>query len=234
MDAVSPPSGRPLVLFDLDGTLLDGRTIHHLAREHGVLDQAREAWSGDERGPTSVSAPVKREVAGLFEGTPEDKLFLASAELSVYDDAHEAVEGLRRQGCLLGVVTGSYHVAAERARRALMLDLAVGVELEIEDGTVTGDLVDNGYEGPCGEWICKRAVLESHADRYEAATTVAVGDGINDACMLEAADLGLAVEGAADPAREAADQVAALADVPDAVAEHLDAATEAAAYSETG
>lgn len=223
MDALGDvPAGRPLVLFDLDGTLLDGRTIHHLARKHGLLDEARERWDGDDRGPTSVSSPVKEQVAELFEGVPERDLFLTASELSFHGEVPAVLADLRQKGCILGVATGSYHVAAERARRSLMLDIAEGVQLEVEDGVVTGRLEESGYDGACGEWICKQAVLEAHAARYDATPTVAVGDGLNDVCMLEAADVGVAVPQAAQAAREAADVVAPITDVPGLVAEHTD------------
>lgn len=221
MDAMGGvPGGGPLVLFDLDGTLLDGRTNHHLAERFGVLEKAREVWAGDDRGPTSVSRPVKARAAALFEGIPERKLANAAAELAFHEAAHGTVEALRERGVTLGLVTASYAPAADRARRELMLDFAVGVELAVEDGTLTGELVPSRYDGPCGEWICKRAVLAAHADRFDATRTVAVGDGLNDVCMLKAADLAIAVEDAVDPIQRIADVRCPLGAVPDVLAEH--------------
>lgn len=32
------PGGGPFVLFDMDGTLVDGQTIHHLCETYDVLE----------------------------------------------------------------------------------------------------------------------------------------------------------------------------------------------------
>lgn len=222
MDATGQlPGGGPFVLFDMDGTLVDGQTIHHLCRRFGVLEAAREHWASEDRGPTSVGRSVKQRVARLFEGTPVREIEAAVRDLAFHGAAHDVVEALRAEGATLGLVTASYHPAAERARRALMLDLAIGVELVVEDGRVTGELASSGYDGPCGEWVCKRSVLEAHAERFEATHTVAVGDGLNDVCMLEAADLGIAVEGAPQRVRESADVTAGLGEVPRLVRERV-------------
>ncbi len=213
------PVERPLVLFDLDGTLLDGRTIHHVARSFGVIDEARSCWRSEDRGPTSVSPEVKRQVAALFEGVSLSELEACAGEVPFREGAHEAVDELRALNAIVGVVTGSYHVAAVRARRALMLDFAVGVELEASGGVLTGGLGASGFGGPCEEWICKRAVLEAFADRYGASVSVAVGDGLNDRCMLEAADVGVAVPAASDEVRASADRVIPLEEVPGVVRE---------------
>lgn len=222
MDATGGlPGGGPLVLFDLDGTLLDGSTNHHLAETFGVLEDAQRVWAMDDRGPTSVSRPVKAKAAALFEGIPEREIAATAAELPLFDEADAVVEALREIGCTMGVVTASYHPAADRARRELMLDFAVGVELAVQDGVVTGELVPSRFDGACGEWVCKRDVLATQAGRFEATCTIAVGDGLNDICMLEHADLGLAVEDAPERVRAAADHVVPLDAVPALVDEAI-------------
>ena len=84
---------------------------------------------------------------------------------------------------------------------------AFSVELVQRDGRLTGELRPPRFTGPCGQFVCKQAVLERVQRATRAPFTVAVGDGRNDVCMIEAADLGVGVEPCHPRVREAADLV---------------------------
>lgn len=210
----------PIAVFDLDRTLLDGRTIHHLARSFEVFEPAEEAWQAYRDGEATWRQ-TKQRVAGLFEGVPLARLEAACRHVPYADHAPRVVGELKDAGFRVALVTASYEPAARRACQGLGLDLAIGPRLETEDGHLTGRLRSPRYTGECGRWICKRAALAQAARRLSAGLTLAVGDGPNDACMLAAADLGVAVDPDRPEAVEAADVVADLAEVPELARRHL-------------
>lgn len=211
----------PLALFDLDRTLLDGRTIHHLAETFGVFEPAEQAWQAYRDGRASWRE-TKQRVAGLFEGVPVARLEATCRQLAFDPHATRVVGELKDAGYRVGLLTASYEFAAERARRDLDLDVAYGTQLLAEDGIVTGRLGGPRFTGECGRWICKSDALEQVCERLGASATLAVGDGPNDACMLAAADLGIAVDPDRREAVDAADLVAELGEVPRLAREHLD------------
>lgn len=213
--------GPPLAVFDLDRTLLDGRTIHHLAETFDVFEPAREAWEAYHEGRASWRE-TKQRVAGLFEGVPVARVEAVCREVGYKDEATRVVGRLRDRGFRVALATASYQPAADRARRDLGLDAAVGTAIEVEGGVVTGRLAGPRFTGECGRWLCKREALRVQRDRLGAEATLAVGDGPNDACMLAEADLGVAVDPEREAAVEAADAVADLGAVPELVDERLD------------
>lgn len=211
---------RPLAVFDLDRTLLDGRTIHHLAETFDVYEPAEAAWHAYRTGEQTWRE-TKAEVASLFAGVPMARIEAACRQLPFDPEATRVVGRLKDRGYRVALVTASYEPAAERAQRDLGLDLALGTRLLAEDGIVTGRLGEPRFPPCCGRWICKSGALQMVRRQLETGPTLAVGDGPNDACMLAAADLGIAVDPTRAEAVEAADIVADLAEVPALADEHL-------------
>ena len=98
-------------------------------------------------------------------------------------------------------MSGGFTFFTDRLAADLGLDHAVGNELEVVDGRLTGNLV-----GPVVDRAGKADVLRrvAEAEGIPVEQTVAVGDGANDLDMLAAAGLGVAFN--ARPAvRQAAD-----------------------------
>ncbi|MET3466959.1 MULTISPECIES: heavy metal translocating P-type ATPase [Microbacterium] len=115
----------------------------------------------------------------------------------VRDDAREAVARLHRTGASVVLVTGDNAGAAG----------AVARELGIDD--VVADVRPEGK-------------LEEVRRRQAAGKRVAmVGDGVNDAAALAAADLGIAMGGGTDAAKHASD-ITLTAGSPRAVAEAIE------------
>lgn len=217
-----PSQSRPVVVFDLDRTLIQGYTIEHLANRLGLRAELREI-RGSRRPPDEGWPEEDHEVvSALFEGIELERIEEACGERFFRPESGEVVKELQSMGLAVGAGTEAYHPMAVRAGRSFKLQFAAGVELEIEEGRLTGRLSVSPYPGRCNPWFCKKTLLEEAGDRYAAPFRVAVGDGPSDICMLEAADLGIAVERARESVRAHADVVAHLAEVPGVIREHLD------------
>jgi len=124
------------------------------------------------------------------------------------DDAAESVARLRRLGIELKVVTGDHEQTAAYVCSEVGLPvkgIARGSDLEGMsdeelDRLVVGTTVF-ARVSPEQKAVIVRAVQRSGSD------VAFIGDGVNDALALRAADVGVSVESAVDVAREAADVV---------------------------
>lgn len=214
---------RPLAVFDLDGTLLQDRTVLHLARRFGVEPEVRAIWDRSRQQELAAGEEESRAIAALYAGLDVSEFERACAELPFRHDTRRTIEGLRAHGFRIGVVSASYRYATRHAQDALGLDFEVGVDLDVRDGKLTGTIGPSAYPGPCRQFVCKEAALDEWAQRTHAPVTLAVGDGRNDICMIRRADLGVAIEPCVDAVRKAADVVVRdlgdiLAHLPEALA----------------
>lgn len=160
-------------------------------------------------------------IARLFEGVEEEAFARACAEMRPRPGLEEAVRGLWEQGFRLGIATASYdHAVRPFGRYGFEAVAATG--LEVEDGHLTGEVRPSRFMGDCGRHVCKGQVIDAWRGTTRSWRTVAVGDGANDVCMMEKADLAIAIEPCHPAAREAADIVIGdLRDVPKATLRHL-------------
>lgn len=193
-----------LCLIDLDNTLTYDRTIERVAKRFDRLDAVREDWAYGHQLPDDEGGESRR-LMRTFSGFDADDFMAACRDFHLREGAQEAVEGLRRLGFGIGVVSAFYQPAAESARERLGLDFAVGGEPEVIAGRLTGRLRDSPYTGGCGTLSCNGRVLE--AFRGRGGLTVAVSAGYDDRCMMGAADVSIAVEPCTLDTRVSADIV---------------------------
>ena len=189
-----------IVVFDMDGTLVVGESIDLLARHTGNAAEIEVITRDAMEGRLDFVDALRRRVA-LLAGLPEAVLREVADQLEIAPGAPQALRVLRRLGYRLGVVSGGFSVIVEIVRERLGLDFAVGNQVEIVGGRLTGRVIEPILDGD-GKAAALRSVAEREGVSVEQV--VGVGDGANDIPMLQAAGLGIAFR-AKERTRECAD-----------------------------
>jgi phosphoserine phosphatase len=199
-----------LVVMDVDSTLVSGEAIDLLAVRAGCAAKVAEITAATMRGELDFAAALRERVA-LLAGLDASVIDEVRAELRLAPGARTLIRTLRRLGYKCGIVSGGFTQFTDALAADLGLDYTAANTLEIEAGTLTGQVT-----GTIVDRAGKATALRDFAARAGVPLdqTVAVGDGANDLDMIAAAGLGIAFN--AKPAvRDAAD---ASVSVP-----HLDA-----------
>ena len=186
---------RALAVLDMDGTLLESRSIDVLCQKFGLETKLAEI---DRRSKLLEGYEVSEAIAQLFAGMRTSDLALAFDRIKVVSGAKEFIDLLRESKFLTAIITDSYTFLASRLAEKLVVDIVWGNKLEILDGAITGRIImPLGWEKQNN--CQKKAVCKLHA-MYELAQknkigmdkTLAIGDSRSDFCMIEKAAIGVA------------------------------------------
>jgi Mg2+-importing ATPase len=184
----------------------DGSELALEEAEAGIRSQF-EAWSNEGFRVLGVAfkpATVKQELG------PEDESDMILAGFLLFDDAPKPDAGdvlreLATLGISLRMVTGDNRLAARHVANAVGLRsarLLAGPEIEaLSDQELVRAIEDVDVFAEINPLEKERIV---RAFRRAGHTVGFLGDGINDAPALHAADVGISVDSAADIAKESA------------------------------
>jgi phosphoserine phosphatase len=189
-----------LVVMDMDSTLIRIEVIDELARAAGVVDRVSRITERAMQGEMDYDQSLRERVE-LLKGLDVKVLDRIAAELPLTEGAETLIRVLKRLGFKIAIISGGFSRAAEALKRRLGIDYAYSNNLEIVDGKLTGRVV-----GPIVNAQRKAELLETiaQAEGVLLDQVIAVGDGANDALMLERAGLGIAFH-AKPKLRESAD-----------------------------
>ena len=188
----------------VQGAAADGGMADVTVGSHRLFDVvpdslAQWALSREETGHTVIYVGRSKPLGGGLvgetgaDGTPVVEPLAAEAAIAVRDSAkpgaREAVDALKARGLIVTLLSGDNQRAAA----------AIAAEVGIDN--VIAEVLPSD----------KAAVIERL--RAEGGRVAMVGDGVNDAPALAAADIGIAVGTGADVAREASDLTLVSGDI---------------------
>ncbi|MEV1247734.1 magnesium-translocating P-type ATPase [Nonomuraea sp. NPDC050022] len=182
-----------------------------LARCADVPAQAAAALEAEFAAGNRVVAVATREAPGATTLTTADERDLIFRGLLVFLDppkagARDALRRLAELGITVKVLTGDNPAVAAKVCADLGLPTArvlTGADVEAADDTRLAELI--------GKTTAFARISPEHKarivrlQRRSGLDVAFLGDGVNDAVALHAADVGISVESATDVAKDAAD-----------------------------
>lgn len=180
---------KKLLIADMESTIITCECLDELAELIGIRDKIAAITARAMNGELDFEAALRERVA-LLKGLPE------SALQKVYDEkvrlmpgAKELISSMKANGAYCMLVSGGFDFYTSRIAAQLGFDEHRSNRLEIENGVLTGRVLDPIL----GKEAKLEALKETCAKRHIAIEdTLAVGDGANDLPMLLAAGLGVA------------------------------------------
>ncbi|MFF3404696.1 magnesium-translocating P-type ATPase [Streptomyces sp. NPDC002742] len=179
-----------------------------------VPPAARDALAVEfSTGNRVVAVATRSDVTATQGVGPDDERGLTLVGLLVFmdppkPDAAIALRRLSGLGVAVKVVTGDNAAVAAKVCHDLGLP---------DSGVMTGSEVDALDDGQLAEAIADTTVFARvspeakarivHAQRLSRGGVAFLGDGVNDALALHAADVGISVDSATDVAKDAADVI---------------------------
>jgi len=199
-----------LVMFDMDGTLINGRGIFVIAEKKGFKDELIRLIKHEKIDYYQRSI----EIAKLSKGYTTKEYLEIFRKIPINNNVEETVKKLKEKNIKTAISTDSYQILANDLKERLGIDFAFANSLIINKDIITGDLeihnkelTKDFYSG----WtysICKSCVLEQLCKdlNIPIEESIAVGDGKVDIGMLKRAGLGIAFN-ASEEVRKNADVV---------------------------
>ena len=129
-----------------------------------------------------------RQRVQFLKGVPESALNeVYQHRLQLNPGAQDLVMACKKTGLKIVLVSGGFTFFTDRVRDTLSIDFTRSNMFEIEDGLLTGKMVDQSWGDICDGEEKRRMVMQTATDLGIAMNQViAMGDGANDLPMMTA------------------------------------------------
>ena len=183
-----------LIAFDMDSTLINIECIDEIADAAGRKAEVSAITEAAMRGEITDFKDSLRKRVALLKGVPQEALDdVFTKRLRLNPGAKELVDTCKQHGMKVLLVSGGFTFFADRLQHMLNIDFTRSNVLEIADGHLTGQLVDQPWGDICDGAEKRKKLLETCTDMgISPKQSIAMGDGANDLLMMGVAGLSVA------------------------------------------
>ena len=197
LQGIEPPlslSAYKLIAFDMDSTLINIECVDEIADAAGRKAEVAAITEAAMQGViTDYKESLRQRVALLKGVTVQHMEQVFTERLRFNPGAKELVTAARGAGLTTLLVSGGFTFFADRVKAGLGIDFARSNVLEVENGLLTGRMVDQAWGDICDGAEKRRTLLEvASLLGIEPSQCIAMGDGANDLPMMGAAGLSVA------------------------------------------
>ena len=194
-----------LIAFDMDSTLINIECIDEVADAAGRKAEVAAITEAAMRGEIADYKDSLRQRVALLRGVPVAALTQVYEErLRLNPGAQTLVQACQHAGLKTLLVSGGFTFFTDRVRDLLDMDFTRSNVFEIDNGQLTGRMVDQAWGDICdGEEKRRMLLATCEALGISPQQAIAMGDGANDLPMMSVAGLSVAYR-AKPKVREAA------------------------------
>jgi phosphoserine phosphatase len=189
-----PLSRFKLIAFDMDSTLINIECVDEIAAAAGRQAEVSAITEAAMRGEITDYKESLRQRVALLKGVPEAALQqVFDQRLRLNPGAQTLVRACQKAGMQTLLVSGGFTFFTDKIRDLLGLNFTRSNRLEINQGVLTGRMIDQDWGDICdGEE--KRRTLQSTCQHLGISLeqSIAMGDGANDLPMMGVAGLSVA------------------------------------------
>ena len=185
-----------LIAFDMDSTLINIECIDEIADAAGRKAEVAAITEAAMRGEiTDYKASLRQRVALLRGVGVAHMQQVLDERLRLNPGAAELVRACKAAGLKTLLVSGGFTFFTDAVQAMLGIDWTRSNVLELQDGLLTGRLVNQAWGDICDGEEKRRMLLQTCAGMGIApAQAIAMGDGANDLPMMSVAGLSVAYQ----------------------------------------
>jgi phosphoserine phosphatase len=183
-----------LIAFDMDSTLINIECVDEIADAVGRKAEVAAITEAAMRGEIAdFKESLRRRVALLRGVTVADMARVYEERLRVNPGAAELIAACKAAGMKVLLVSGGFTYFTDRVRDTLKIDYTRSNVLDLQDGVLTGRMVDQPWGDICDGAEKRRMLLQTCTQLgISPKQAIAMGDGANDLPMMDEAGLSVA------------------------------------------
>lgn len=183
-----------LIAFDMDSTLINIECIDEIADAAGRKAEVAAITEAAMRGEIGDYKASLRQRVTLLRGVRVSHMQQVLDErLRLNPGALELVQTCKAAGLKTVLVSGGFTFFTDAVQAMLGIDWTRSNVLQVQDGLLTGRLVEQAWGDICDGEEKRRMLLQTCARMGIApAQAIAMGDGANDLPMMSVAGLSVA------------------------------------------